>query len=290
MAKKKLLIAAVIVGAFAMMLMVLYGKQIEKQTEEITANPHEVVVAAYNIPAGSPLERDMLKTKTVPGQFLPANPLLASDIDIYLGLPVAQDIEAEAMIMTSDFATMEVARTLAGRIPDQERAMTIPVDAISGVAGLLRPGDRVDILGTFPVHGEDELIPESGGDAVGYVTMSLLQNVTLLAVGQEISDVQARDANSRGGYSNVTLSLTPDEAELLVIAQTRGNFTLLLRHRDDLEMVEVQRTTLRSVLEDLEVIQQVRQERVEVQVRPRPCPEGQRRVDGRCVPDIEFIR
>lgn len=292
MAKKKLLIAAVFVGAFAMMLMVLYGKQIERQTEEITANPHEVVVAAYNIPAGTPLSRDMLKTRTVPGQFLPANPLLARDIDIYLGQAVAQDIEADAMIMTSDFATMELARTLAGRIPTGERAMTIPVDAITGIAGLLRPGDRVDILGTFPVHGEDDLIPEAGSDAVGYVTLSLLQNVTLLAVGQEISEVGARDASSRGMYSNVTLSLTPNEAELIVISQTRGNLQLLLRHREDLDSVEVQRTTLRSVLEGLEVIQQRREERVEERRvrRPAACEEGFIRRDGECVPNIIIYR
>lgn len=291
MAKKKLLIAAVIVGGFAMMLMILYGNEVQKQTEEITANPHEVVVASRYIPAGATLERDSITTRTVPGQFLPANPLLASDIDIYLGQPVGQDIEPDAMIMTSDFATLEVARTLAGRIPSQERAMTIPVDAISGVAGLLRPGDRVDILGTFPVHGEDDLIPEAGGsDSIGYVTMSLLQNVTLLAVGQEISDIQARDQGGRGNYSNVTLSLTPDEAELLVIAQTRGNLMLLLRNRDDLETIPVTRTTLRNVLEELELINEVRQERVETRARPVRCPDGERRVDGRCVPDIEILR
>lgn len=292
MAKKKLLIAAIIVGFFAGFLLYLYGKQIESERDAITANPHEVVEASRDIAAGTPLDQGSITTRTVPQQFLPANPLLARDIDIYLGRPVGKDITRGAMLLTSDFSVAETARTLAGRIPEGERAMTIPVDALSGVAGLLRPGDRVDIMGTFPVGQQDELIPEArGGESIGYVTMSLLQNVTLLAVGQEISDVYS-DRGHRGSYANVTLSLTPDEAELMIIAQTRGNLTLLLRHRDDLEMIPVTRKTLREVLEDLEVINRDRGIRIEEvrTVRTRACDPGFRRVDGECIRDIPIIR
>jgi pilus assembly protein CpaB len=291
MARKKLLLAALIVGLFAGFLIFLYGKQMEQGVEELTANPQEVIVAARPIPAGTPLEQDFIRTKTVPEQFLPANPLLARDVEIYLGQPVAGDIAPEVMLLTSDFATVDVSRTLSGRIPEGERAMTLPVDAISGVAGLLRPGDRVDILGTFPVSQDDQLIPEAGGDSIGYVTMSLLQNVTLLAVGQELSDIGgSRHQQQRGGYANVTVSVTPDEAELMIIAQTRGRLNLLLRHRDDLETIPVTRRTLREVLEELDVINRERQERV---VTARPvvrCREGERREGNRCVPAIEIIR
>ncbi len=290
MARKKLLLAAIIVGLFAGFLIYLYGKQMETSVEELTANPQEVIVAAQPIPAGTPLQQDFIRTKSVPQQFLPANPLLARDLDIYLGQPVSGDIAAEAMILTSDFATVEVARTLSGRIPEGERAMTLPVDAISGLGGLLRPGDRVDILGTFPMSQDDQLIPEAGGDSIGYVTMSLLQNVTLLAVGQEISDIGgSRQQAQRGGYSNVTVSVTPDEAELMIIAQTRGQLSMLLRHRDDLDTIPVTRRTLREVLEELDVINRERQERV-VSRPPPPCPPNHRRQNGRCVPQIEIIR
>ena len=174
------------------------------------------------------------------------------------------------MILTSDFSVAEISRDLSGKIPADERALSIPVDAISGVSGLLTPGDRIDILGTFPVSSKEELIPDaSGGGSVGYVTMTLLQNVTLLAVGQQLSSVGANQDGRRANYSTVTLSVTVDEAELLTIAQTRGKLMLLLRNREDIKTVAVSKRTLKEVLQELEVLQ-VEREKRRVKRKKRP--------------------
>jgi pilus assembly protein CpaB len=264
MAKKKLLVAAILVGAFAAVLLYLYAEQLDDEHEALVADQVEVVKAARNIPAGTPLTKDRITTEKVPRKFLPPNPLLESELNIYLGTPVAVNVEEGAMILTSDFSVAEVSRTLSSKIPPEERAMSLAVDSISGVSGLLRPGDRVDILGTFPIGTKEELVEDAQGNkAVGYVTMTLLQNVTLLAVGQEISDVPSGDKGKRrGSYSTVTMSVTIDEAELLTIAQTRGKMTLLLRNREDVEVSTITKKTLREVLEDLEVIQEKRQIRI----------------------------
>lgn len=282
MAKKKLLVAAILVGAFAAVLLYLYAEQLDDEHEALVADQVEVVKAARNIPAGTPLTKDRITTEKVPRKFLPPNPLLESELNIYLGTPVAVNVEEGAMILTSDFSVAEVSRTLSSKIPPEERAMSIPVDAISGVSGLLRPGDRVDILGTFPIGTKEELVQDAQGNkAVGYVTMTLLQNVTLLAVGQEISDVPTGEKGKRrrGSYSSVTASVTIDEAELLTIAQTRGKMTLLLRNREDVEVSTITKKTLREVLEDLEVIQEKRQIRIR---KKRPKKKKK--------PGIEIIR
>lgn len=276
MAKKKLLIAAVLVGLFAMGLMALYGKSQTDKVEQITGDQVEVVKAARNIPAGTPLTKDRITTEMVPRQFLPPNPLNAADLNIYIDTPLAVNVEEGAMILTSDFTRAEVSRTLSSKIPPEERAMSIPVDTISGVSGLLRPGDRVDILGTFPVGDEDQRVKdEAGNDASGYVTMTLLQNVTLLAVGQQISDVSGEEAARQTSYSSVTLSVTIDEAELLTIAQTRGKMTLLLRNREDVEVATITKKTLREVLEDLEVIQEKRK----IRQKRRPKKREPKKID-----------
>lgn len=275
MAKKKLLVAAILVGAFAAVLLWLYAEQLDDEHEALVADQVEVVKAARNIPAGTPLTKDRITTEKVPRKFLPPNPLLESELNIYLGTPVAVNVEEGAMILTSDFSVAEVSRTLSSKIPPEERAMALAVDAISGVSGLLRPGDRVDILGTFPIGTKEELVEDAQGNkAVGYVTMTLLQNVTMLAVGQEISDVPSGEAAKRGGsYSTVTLSVTIDEAELLTIAQTRGKMTLLLRNREDVEVSTITKKTLREVLEDLEVIQEKRQIRIRKKPKAKVKPE-----------------
>ncbi|QDG53186.1 Flp pilus assembly protein CpaB [Persicimonas caeni] len=274
MAKKKLLIAAVIVGAFAALLVYLYHTQQEKKVKNLMKNQVEVIKAARDIPAGTPLTEDKVTSEKVPQRFLPPNPVLKEDFDIYAGQPVSSSIEEGAMILTSDFNVKEVSSNLSSKIPPGERAMSIPVDNISGVSGLLRPGDRVDVLGTFPVSSEDQVIREAGGgQSVGYVTMTLLQNVTLLAVGQEISGVaagkQQGGGRARGGYSTVTASVTIDEAELLTIAQTRGELMLLLRHNEDVEIGGVKRKTLKQVLQDLEVLNRERKKRVKTRVRKK---------------------
>ena len=235
MAKKKLLIAAIVVGALAAILMALYAQQMNKEKQELIGETVAVVKAARNIPAGTPLTQDLVTTDQVPRKFLPPNPIMKDDLGIYLDTPLAVNVTEGSMILTSDFSVAEVSRDLSGKIPADERALSIPVDAISGVSGLLTPGDRVDLLGTFPVSSKEELIPDaSGGGSVGYVTMTLLQNVTLLAVGQQLSSVSAQQDGRRNNYSTVTLSVTVDEAELLTIAQTRGKLMLLLRNREDI--------------------------------------------------------
>lgn len=296
MAKKKLLIAAVIVGAFAALLVYLYHQQQQKKVKNLMKNQVEVVKAARDIPAGTPLTQDKVTSEKVPQRFLPPNPVLKEEFDIYAGTPVASHIEEGAMILASDFAVSETSSNLSAKIPPGERAMSLPVDSISGVSGLLRPGDRVDLLGTFPVGSKDQVIQEAGGgQSVGYVTMTLLQNVTLLAVGQEISGVrsgQQGGGRGRGGYSTVTASVTIDEAELLTIAQTRGELTLLLRHSEDVEIGSVKRKTLKKVLEDLEVINRAREVRVRKRRRACPggCDDGETCKKGKCVPDIVIHR
>lgn len=263
MAKKKLLIAAIIVGALAACLMALYANQMRKEKRDLIGDTVAVVKAARNIPAGTPLTQDLVTTDLVPVKFLPPNPIMQEDLGIYLDSPLAVNVKDGSMILTSDFSVAEVSRDLSGKVPEEERALSIPVDAISGVSGLLMPGDRVDLLGTFPVSSKEELIPDAGGGgSVGYVTMTLLQNVTLLAVGQQLSGVGAQQDGRRNNYSTVTVAVTVDEAELLTIAQTRGKLMLLLRRRDDIKTAPVTKTTLREVLQDLEVIGKARKERI----------------------------
>jgi pilus assembly protein CpaB len=278
MAKKKLLMAAVVVGALAAFLLYLFASQVNEEKRELIGEQVEVVKASRQIPLGTSLTRDMVVYEPVPKKFLPPNPVYPKDFEsIYMGLPVSVNVQDGAMILTSDFAQEQVSNELSGKVPMKERALTVSVDEISGVAGLLAPGDRVDILGTFPVSDKDQLIPDaSGGEGVGYVTMTLLQNVTLLAVGQVLSEVGMRAENGGGrqGYGSVTMAVTIDEAELLTIAQTRGKLVMLLRNRDDVEVAPVSKRTLKQVLQDLDVIQSVRVEREKVKpVARRATPK-----------------
>jgi len=271
MAKKKLLFAAFVVGSLAALLLFLYANQVEQEKQELIGVQKEVVKAARDIPAGTPLSKDLITVESVPERFLPPNYIDKKEADIYLGTPLAVKVKEGSMILASDFSVSEVSRDLSSKIPLGERALSMPVDAVTGVSGLMRPGDRVDILATFPISTKNELIPtaDAADGEVGYVTMTLLQDVTLLATGQQISEVStgANDEEkkrAKSNYNTVTLSVSVDEAELITIAQTRGKFMLLLRNRDDVDVAEVTKRTLKEVLTELEVIQEARAERIKV--------------------------
>ena len=137
------------------------------------------------------------------------------------------------------------------------RAVSISVNGPASVSGMVRPGDSVDVIGTFDFPDDDGKIRR--GDPV---TCTILQKVLVLATGSETSKSRPAPRSGMGsmrqqqGYSTVTLSVTPREAEMLAFAeQIRGRLVLTLRNRNDMETEEelptVNFTTIRKEIEDL---------------------------------------
>jgi pilus assembly protein CpaB len=98
------------------------------------------------------------------------------------------------------------------------------------VSGMVEPNDHIDVLGTFT-------LPSTVPGEMESVTLTVLQDVTVLATGQQLA--RQLSGGRRGardtGYSTVTLEVTPREAELLVFAQqARGKLTLSLRNPSDI--------------------------------------------------------
>ncbi len=251
--RKRLVIVAVLIGMFAAALMFLYVRQHEITAQAEAGAPVEIIVASTDIARGTPIQQSHFSTRLVPSSYLPPNPIYPDDMAIFIGQPISVNIERGAMILTSDFVTETQVFKLSMRIPPDQRAFTIPVDAMSGMAGLLSPGDRVDVVYTLPLSTDQEVINEDGKRGEGYVTMTLIQNVTLLAVGAQMSDAGHDD--HRAGYSTVTILISPDEVELLTITQTRGSLGLSLRGPEDYTELPYQKKSLRDVLKTLDLIQ-----------------------------------
>lgn len=260
MAKKKIIIAAILVGSFAGLLGYLYLSSQQKKVEKIKGNPITIVKAARKIPAGTRLTKSQVTRKKVPERYLPDDHIKVRNINIFLGRVTTADIQEGDYVLTSDFSKRNVTSALSSRIPLKERALSIPVDNVSGVSGLLNPGDRIDILGTFKTRKKGEMVEGRGGKKkAGYVTMTLLQNVSILAVGQRISNKGKK--KGKGGYGTITVSVSVEEAELITIAQTRGELMMLLRNRNQVNITPPKKRTLSEVLEELELIAKKRVKR-----------------------------
>ncbi|MCA9399090.1 MAG: Flp pilus assembly protein CpaB [Candidatus Omnitrophica bacterium] len=124
--------------------------------------------------------------------------------------------------------------------PPGKRALTIMIDSLSAVGGLINPGDYVDIIAHLKVS-EGEKDSEDKGKSV---TTVLFQKIQVLAVNTNFVDIgTAKDYAERQTTRslNVTLAVTPEEAGLLTFAQTNGKLQMALRSpgEEQTEILEV---------------------------------------------------
>ncbi len=235
MKQKAVLIASVIVGllAFWMTHQYLQGERdrLFKDAEEV-----EVLAATRDLTAGAVLKSGDVGKITIfrrKGGLID-DYILLKDLDkiIDRNRKIRWPVDQRKALTWSNVEMPQVARGLAPIIKPPLRAVSIAVGGEAAVSGLVQPNDHVDILGTFSFPSR------SGGKEMENVTLTLLQNVTVLATGQRLGkqEFEEGDRLLRGGaYSTVTFEVTPREAELLVFAQTvQGRLTLTLRHPEDM--------------------------------------------------------
>lgn len=125
------------------------------------------------------------------------------------------------------------------------RAVSIAVDTTSSVTNLVKPGHNVDIIGTFR-------FPEMKGDkSLDTLTLTILQNVHVLATGTQMANTPGPDAKgATRSYSTVTLEVSPKEAEMLIFASQKGRLTLTLRNYEDSTIIKDLQSINFKFLED----------------------------------------
>lgn len=185
--------------------------------EEARAGVQPTLVAAVDIRAGSELTADQFEQKDIP-QSARASAVLTPDVLTGEGSPVGKralvDIPAGTQMSASLFSGTAGSGYLAAALDYGMQAVTVAVDAETGLAGQLRPGDRVRVVA---------LEGASIGEAL----------LTSLAEGIR---VVALDGQMTGGaevYSSVTLEVSPQQADAIREAQYAGLVSLVLASSAD---------------------------------------------------------
>src|SRR3954470_11800576 len=115
---------------------------------------------------------------------------------------------------------------LAAALGPGMRAITVPVNVTTGVAGFVFPGDHVDVMLTQQVTG--------GGDGPALkVSETIIRNVRVLATDQRMTDKDKDGKTEVRTFSNVTMEVTPRIAEKIAVAQSMGTLSLSLRSLAD---------------------------------------------------------
>jgi len=131
---------------------------------------------------------------------------------------------------------------VAAVITPKKRAVAIKVDKVIGVSGFIRPGNRVDVLVTLP-----EGKVKGSTSSISSITKTILENVLVLTVGQELEKKGKEEKPSE--MDVITLELTPEETEKIALAAMEGKLTLALRNFNDTEDVFTKGSTVPALLD-----------------------------------------
>jgi pilus assembly protein CpaB len=232
----------IIGGVCGLIAVILINHYIQQQTEEakkIVAQSQKnlttVVVAKQDIPAGATIKESMLAEATLNRNMV--QPRSAVSIDRVVDkIAIAPISKGEQVLLNKVTISGEVG-SLAMKVPSGKRAVTVSVDNISSVGGMLRPGDHVDIVSMVPIP----TMNAEGKQVNQLATMPLFQDVLVLAVGQEFTNVPVATKEEKAASASpvITFALSPQEANLIVFVQEQGKIRLVLRSPGDTQTQQV---------------------------------------------------
>jgi pilus assembly protein CpaB len=219
-----------------------------------------VVAAGQDLPAGTVIQKKDLKMKQTLARDVGKNTVLPGDVEHILGKKLKYSMDmAETLLWSYIDVPYRPGSGLAPMIPTGMRALSVSISGAAGVSGLLKPNDRIDVLGSFTFPSR------KNSQQVEWVTMTVLQNVTVLATGQTLTGGGEGNERGRGSasYSTVTVEVTPREAELLTFVENmRGHLTFTLRNPKDItfeqDLPEVNFDILERELPQLNSLRQAR--------------------------------
>lgn len=185
----------------------------------------DVVIAAKPLNIGVTVKPGDVKLVKVPVDSFPKGAF--SKVEEVIDRPTMSNILADEPVLEGRLAGRDSGLGLAPIIPVGMRAVAVRVNDVAGVAGFVFPGMRVDVLVTGrPPNSE------------GSMTKTCLQNIRVLSAGQTI---QADNKGQALPAPTVTLLVTPEQAEILTLANQEGQIQLVLRNGSD-ELVEKSNT------------------------------------------------
>ncbi len=185
----------------------------------------EVVVAKRELEAGETVSADSMAVRRVPVEYIPGTAVRPEQFEGFVGARLSAPMRSGETLLQGAILGADVA-TFSAKIRRGIRALTISVDEINSVSGMLQPGDRIDLLLSVRPPGSNpaQPLPEA--------TAALMQDLLVLATGRQVRP-GGDDARLGRSFTTITVEVTPDQAQRLIVAQRGGKLTAMLRNPDD---------------------------------------------------------
>lgn len=204
--------------------------------EQAVLRTTPVVIVRGDVAVATSLTSDQLATTEWPAEHVPQGAL--TTVEQAVGRVVRRPLGAGEPVLAMALFEKGASGGLPAVIAHGERAVTVKVDNVIGVAGFVTPGARVDVLATMRRVDRQSAIPYS---------RVILQNVRALAVDQKLEDAKAGEPEV---VSVVTLEVTPVQAEHLIYAAHEGRLQLAMRSPGDVEEIKTHSVSVADLLGD----------------------------------------
>ncbi|HLX86254.1 MAG TPA: Flp pilus assembly protein CpaB [Terriglobales bacterium] len=181
-----------------------------------------VVVAANDIQVGAKLTSRDVRVITLPQSAIPPGAYSSTAKILNPPRGVILPISQGDFVLPTKLAAENAGAGLPSMIPQGMRAVSVRVNDVVSVAGFVQPGTHVDVLAT-------------GNEATGNdrQTMTVLENVLVLAVGKSLDRNASADAQTA---PVITLAVSPDDAQKLALVSQEGRIQLSLRNPVDTKL------------------------------------------------------
>ena len=219
----------------------------------------QVLVVTADLAWGTKLTPEMMQIQEVPAGALPEGHF--TDLGAIKDRVLLVDMKRNELLLESKLAPVGTTGGVAAVTDPNKRAMSVKVDDVIGVAGFIKPADRVDVMVTIE--------PEQGKSGLT-VSKMILENVKVLAAGTQM-ERKGKDEEPIQ-VQVITLEVDVEEAEKLALASTQGRLRLALRNPLNSERVLTKGANVGALLSSF---------------RPKQAPKAQ---DGEGSVRVEIIK
>ncbi|MEP7339624.1 MAG: Flp pilus assembly protein CpaB [Acidobacteriota bacterium] len=232
-----------IVIAFAVVFGLVAAGLVGRYLSNLEGRSTKVVVAKVNIPLGTMITAEQVTTQHFPKAITPKG--IFTDPEKLIGRVSITNIAANEPFIDMKLAPIGSEAGLTGVIAEGFRAITVKVDDVVGIAGLVSPGSWVDIVAV--------VTPEGQGSNQGPTSKIVLQHIRVLATNQDIDQGSEKGQKEKtvsmgAAIKAVTLQVLPEQAEKLALAQAEGKLQLVMRNSVDKDEVQTPGSNKRSLL------------------------------------------
>jgi pilus assembly protein CpaB len=225
-------------GIFASFLLYSYSQEKKAEYDKKNGTMKTVLVAKVDIAEMQTIDDSLVMLEERPSNFIEPSPVY--DIDSAIGQVAATPIKKGEQILTTKLLQPGPDTGISLQVAPSKRAVTIPIDEVRGIAKLIRPGDRVDIVAA---------IDSGKGATQKREVIGLMDDVVVLATGINVVNNIPRTFELESGgkninqislagstsYTSITIEASPKEAQdlIYILSTSAQNLYFTLRNPND---------------------------------------------------------